>query len=886
MKQAFKKLGLLLTLLTAVLFITGCPGPNKGPKEYTVQIMIFDETADTVVTPVSYTVEAGDTLASISGFTDPTPPEGYIFKGYFKTDGTAFSKTTPIKENLTLFTLFEKVTKSTTTDTTTTTTTTKSTEQVTTTKTEVVTKNADATTTTEVEVEVHNDKTDKPISNEKSTTTTNEQEEVIYSATKKTEYDENGEFESKVETELEVTTDANGNTVTVSSSSTTTLDESGKEISSAETVTTIDNGSGTVEVITETSETAADGSVTSEIQTQIETPQEITVRDLIDRGIEAASAGRIGSAQVLFNQAYEKEPDNDEAKVYSALADLVSIATNSKMQEFFKDHLGVQNYPSNINDLISGNWLMADSYECKKQSYFYGHSLKTVTNPFPQSSYAYKVSLANSSDENAVQRYIFKYYPVTVNGKVWYVDSDDYEMVTSNLEGVTSAVFSGVSRVGWSYSFNENRYVVPDEDGEYWAYLEPEIAGENAIPYEFEGQNVKYEYSVTYLTPKFNRLEDQDWFTTEINSAETLGLLVAANVINGNSNGLNDAIDDLYSALFESDEYKSAIEKINSIKTSVALPALAVQGMGLGESEDTVAVGAAELKLIKTVLDVFKGVFEYLQSYSLDLDLSLLKTDLGMFMTEKPDEQGLNWILDNFGSYNAGIDPLGKGFLCARSGDVAAAKMAQSKATFIGIIDDMLAAYDDITAENSEYPSMITGMLEQYELAYDGAQKLKAAIQNGGLFGVPKDVKGLTAWPVPTAIDDVIGYMFVVDLKNFFTPGYFGIDKMLETTTVNNRKVPVFYNTDTDTAIETKAQMDTFLSEADSTGAGLTIKLLARDVLLGAVQSEELNDMSMMISAVPPIPVYAALIFYNFYYGGYEEEVEGIFTALVNGEMD
>ena len=77
MKQAFKKLGLLLTLLTAVLFVTGCPGPNKGPKEYTVQIMIFDATADTVVTPVSYTVEAGDTLASISGFTDPTPPEAH-----------------------------------------------------------------------------------------------------------------------------------------------------------------------------------------------------------------------------------------------------------------------------------------------------------------------------------------------------------------------------------------------------------------------------------------------------------------------------------------------------------------------------------------------------------------------------------------------------------------------------------------------------------------------------------------------------------------------------------------------------------------------------------------------------------------------------------------
>lgn len=884
MKQAFKKLGLLLTLLTAVLFITGCPGPNKGPKEYTVQIMIFDETADTVVTPVSYTVEAGDTLASISGFTDPTPPEGYFFKGYFKTDGTAFSKTTPIKENLTLFTLFEKVTKTTTTDTATTTTTTKSTEQVTTTKTEVVTKNADATTTTEVEVEVHNDKTDKPISNEKSTTTTNEQEEVIYSATKKTEYDENGEFESKVETELEVTTDANGNTVTVSSSSTTTLDESGKEISSAETVTTIDNGSGTVEVITETSETAADGSVTSEIQTQIETPQEITVRDLIDRGIEAASAGRIGSAQVLFNQAYEKEPDNDEAKVYSALADLVSIATNSKMQEFFKDHLGVQNYPSNINDLISGNWLMAEGYEIEGEGSTTGYSAVVAKNPDPTSYYYYKVS--KGKGDNSIKAYAYNYEKVTINGKDYYLEPDDAAFVNRYLSGVTSSMFG---REGFSYGwsqYTENTYVIPDENGECWATLTPEQAGENATPYEFNWQYIRFKYPQTVLLPKFNRLEDQDWFTTEINSAKTLGLLVAANVINGNSNGLNDAIDDLYSALFESDEYKSAIAKINSIKTSVALPALAVQGMGLGESEDTVAVGAAELKLIKTVLDVFKGVFEYLQSYSLDLDLSLLKTDLGMFMTETPGEQGLNWILDNFGSYNAGIDPLGKGFLCARSGDVAAAKMAQSKATFISVIDDALAAYADITAEDSEYPSMITGMLGQFEILYKGAQKLKAAIENGGLFGVPVYTTGLTEWPVPTAIDDIDGYAFVVDFKNFFTPGYFGIDKMLETTTVNNRKVPVFYNTDTDTAIGTKAQMDTFLSEADSTGAGLTIKLLARDVLLGAVQSEDLNDMSMMISAVPPIPVYAALIFYNFYYGGYEEEVEDIFTALVNGEMD
>lgn len=926
MKQAFKKLGLLLTLLTAVLFITGCPGPNTSSggnvQEYTVSIIVYKGTSGDIETK-SYKVEKGDTLASVSGLKDPTL-EGFDFVGYFKVDGTPFAKNTPITDNLVLFTKFQKTASTAAGKTTTTTTTTKSTEQITVTKTEKVTENDDNTTTAEVEIDTHNDKTNKPISNETSTTVTDENEEIVSATSEKTEFNEEGQKESVVATETITSVDDEGNKVTSTTTTTTNVDSQGKETTSTveETVTYVEDENGNTQVITEKTTTDANGVETTETYSDVQVAADSTVRDLIDQGIEAAAQGRIAAAKTFFTAAYEKDPTNDEAKVYSALADLTGIVTNAKMQAFFNDHLGVTNYPSSLNALLSGGWLQEASYEMEGEGSFGGYVLTPVDNPSNYSSYYYKVNIVKHIKEIEYDDYGNEIIPegsyrisgynlernwtkLTFKGKDYWVDPGTKEEVEQNLAGVTVNAFEnlgfGFAAIGTGYSRPKDYYyyVIPDDDGEYWARVRADDSI-TATAYVSDYEYVEnYTYPMTVRTPKFNNLENENWFTMGLNNAEALSMLVLANILNGNSDGLNDAVDDLYSTLFESDEYNSAITKINSIKNAVELPAAVVQGMELNEmlgEGETFKIGAPELKLIKSALDVLKGTFEFIQSYNLNIDLSLLKVDWSMFMADEPGEDGINWMLDNFGSYNAKIDPIANNLLGARGNGVGTAKMNQAKATFIGVIDDVIAAYDDIVAEDSIYPAAISGMLGEYAVLKDTALKLKAAIKDGGLFGIPNGLpRDATEWPVPVSMNGVTSgaYEFIIDFGKIFTPGYFSIANMFDTTASGGRTVPVIYKAGTTQKITTIAELKAMLeaaAESDdedvfTSGCSAYMNFKLRDNILTAMTSNDIvENVSFELEPRIEMNLAATLFVFNFYYGGFEDECAGFLRSMFESE--
>ena len=926
MKQAFKKLGLLLTLLTAVLFITGCPGPNTSSggnvQEYTVSIVVYKGTSGEIDTK-TYKVEKGDTLASVSGLKDPTL-EGFDFVGYFKVDGTPFAKNTPITDNLVLFTKFQKTASTAAGKTTTTTTTTKSTEQITVTKTEKVTENDDNTTTAEVEIDTHNDKTDKPISNETSKTVTDENEEIVSATSEKTEFNEEGQKESVVATETITSVDDEGNKVTSTTTTTTNVDSQGKETTSTveETVTYVEDENGNTQVITEKTTTDENGNETTETYSDVQVAADSTVRNLIDQGIEAAAQGRIVAAKTFFTAAYEKDPTNDEAKVYSALADLTGIVTNAKMQAFFNDHLGVTNYPSSLNALLSGGWLKEGSYEMEGEGSFGGYVLTPVDNPSNYSSYYYKVNIVKHIKEIEYDDYGNEIIPegsyrisdynlernwtkLTFKGKDYWVDPSTKEEVEQKLAGVTVNAFEnlgfGFAAIGIGYSHPKDSYyyVIPDDDGEYWAKVRADDSI-TATAYVSDYEYVEnYTYPMTVRTPKFNNLENENWFTMGLNNAEALSMLVLANILNGNSDGLNDAVDDLYSTLFESDEYNSAIAKINSIKNPVELPAAVVQGMELNEmlgEGETFKIGAPELKLIKSVLDVLKGTFEFIQSYNLNVDLSLLKVDWSMFMADEPGEDGINWMLDNFGSYNAKIDPIANNLLGARGNGVGTAKMNQAKATFIGVIDDVIAAYDDIVAEDSIYPAAISGMLGEYAILKDTALKLKAAIKDGGLFGIPNGLpRDATEWPVPASMNGVTSgvYEFIIDFGKIFTPGYFSIANMFDTTKSGGRTVPVVYKAGTTQKITTIAELKAMLeaaAESDdedvfTSGCSAYMNFKLRDNILTAMTSNDIvKNVSFELEPRIEMNLAATLFVFNFYYGGFEDECAGFLRAMFESE--
>ncbi len=772
MKETLKKLGLLLSSLAVILFMTGCPSPETPVEltKYTVTVYAA-ENAEAKI----FTVEEGDTLASIKDLPAPVL-DGYTFAGWFTAEKVKIETSAPIKSNLTIYAKFEKTSTAGSTKTT-------------------ETKTADGTKTVTVE--------------------------------------------------------------------TTTTDESG--------ITT---------TVTETTTTDKDGTESTQIDTDVKTSTEVTVDDLINLGIATLASDEpdITTAQAYFNAAYEKDPENDKTKVYSALSDIASIVTNSKIQQFFSDHLGITNYPSDLSTLIAGNWLSAKEYESEKSRQFSIYSAEEVTSPSSYTYYYYKArEIAPDSSEYSSAPHGYLYYKVTINGKEYYTSSKyDRDLLK---DGQTRYLFGGNSH----YYYSSYSAYKLDENGDCLVEMSASDAG-NAKAYKliYDNKPVPASYKVIWKAPVLKSLSDESWFTTQASNAMGIYYLLFANILNGNASGLDSIIDDLYSVLYESDEYKNACKKIDSIKGTVELSEKEIESFGLEEifGKSTALVGATELKLIESVLNIYKGLLEYLQCYSFNTNLSFVKdswsTILESIQAESEEESMekmnalMQYAMSLIASYNATIDPIANGFLSVRN----AKKMTASKNTFIGILTDLIAAYDSITGEDTIYPSAITETVVGGAGIREGVALLKAAITNGGQFYIPKAIFGgelPETWPTKAADSG----LYTLDCGKLFTAGQFAIENLLDMGTVagtaSSSKVPYIYKVDAEgklgAKITTAEDFASLFAEGDSEEAMVAIKVLAPQTLSEVIDLEFIPSDAMEIK----IPAMFGAMIFQFYYGGLAE---------------
>ncbi len=915
MKNTLRKLGLLVTMITALLFITGCPSPNTGSSGLEVTIYTYE--GSSTIVKKTFKVEGGDSLSTITDLKAPDyGDDAYEFLGYYTKNGTKFPETLPIQTSLELYAKVQKKTKAgdaTIQDGTITNEyEIKTADQTTGEKTEIITVvNGEKTGTSET-ITTKDDTTNQPVSSVTTSTQTDENGTTT-TTTQTTNYDSEGNVESTVKDTTIV--DTEGNTTT--STTTTTTDSNGNPVSTTNTTIVDSEGNGT----TTTQTTTVDESGNTVTNTEVEVSGELSVHEMIEQGISLLEQGNVDAAQTIFNNAYKKYPNDNEAKVYSALADLTSIATNSKIQKFFSDHLGVTNYPSTVNALISGAWLTEGTYKIEEEANFMAYDLVPVTGSIDHKEIYYKVSIVEDKIEwhldEDINDYVlmrqeqdgswvpaegvirasartFNWEKVSVDDKDYWVDPYDAYTINENFEGITHPFWgrniSGIYGYSSSGSSSYYGYVTPDEKGKYWAQLPADKAGD-ATPYEVTSEWIKYKYPVTVLAPKLKDLKDEEWFTTKIDSTQALSMLIVANIVNGNSMGLDSAIDDIYSALFESPEYESAISKINSINGPVALPSEVVEGLNLqamfGE-EQSVQVGATELKLIKSALDVVKGVFEYFQTYSFSTDLSFLKTDYSIFVEDKykgMPEEFYDWGKDNFGAYKASVDPIGNGFLSVRAPE----KMEAAKATFAGVITDIIAAYDSVTGKDSIYPDEITKNAKKVAVLRDAALALKAAITEGGKFYIPMDIVEVEpeAWPTKAGAN-----IMEIDCGKLFKAGQFAIDNLIELGEVEGAKadtVPLFYGIDDKgdlvqiTTAEEFMALFTGSEEGEDEGDDeeyndkkedpyVYLKFLLPTAASEIVELPQLAEMPPYL----PLPVNFGAFIFNFYYGGFEDKIEAL----------
>lgn len=437
----------------------------------------------------------------------------------------------------------------------------------------------------------------------------------------------------------------------------------------------------------------------------------------------------------------------DGKTAYFKLDDLKSYEQRTKGSSSITDYYKVTLDENGDYYVNSGNLSSVDTSSATAYSYYNYNGVYvnyTYTDNSSSSSYDgyYRCSITPADSDyydynnnNTISKWS-TYKQITINGKTIYGQLSDIAKYEKDTTGTTQ------------YGSNSYTYTL-DDSGDYYARIY--VSSDNRDKFSSykmyqatDWDDVEYTYTVK---TEFATLNVPSWIKDSALNNE-LSVLILANILEGNTKGLNSALDDFYSLIFESSEYKDAISKLDEITTSVKVPANVIEDFGLTDivGNTSVKLGPAELGLVKTAFNTLKATVEYFQSYNLDSDLSFLKFDWN-------DDKAIQKVFEKYLKYDASIDPLKNGFLSQRS----ASKMESSKADFAQAVSDLIAAYDDILANSGDYPTVVSDTLEKYKILRDGAEKLQAAIKNGGKFYIPSslvseeatedDLLAIDSWP-------------------------------------------------------------------------------------------------------------------------------------------
>lgn len=462
-------------------------------------------------------------------------------------------------------------------------------------------------------------------------------------------------------------------------------------------------------------------------------PSSKPYKKLLNEGIDLLLEQKYDEGVAKIKEAYNKE-QNDETKLYYALAEIATISTDSSVSNIMKNNFGVQNYPSTLNALINGEWLK----EYKRGYYEDVYTLSEV-----------------SKDEN--------YYSpecVKVSG----------DRCGWNSEGEKCYIGALLDEDNeWISCYRSDFYCVKnvrlDETGKYLVsvYSLPEnvrvqIDSTKKYKYSYDHRKrVLSDYDSSKV-PEFNVpewLKNSDRYKESLikstQTSATTSLLLWGNLVECNPNGANGLIDNIlkiFDGKFENAKKLAAsISEGNVLVPSKVISALCLEDV-LGDS--SVYVGKAELNVLISSMQILKGTFQWLSSYDLSANIASAKD----FFGENPDEWGFFRKLANTNSLkirNAGA-------------------METSKKTFIEAIEILENSYNYLVSSASSYPQAAKDEVARYgNVVLAAAEDLNKCLKNGGIFYIPNENPFETLqWNTSSS-----GNSFGIDMGKLFTAGYF-----------------------------------------------------------------------------------------------------------------
>lgn len=454
-------------------------------------------------------------------------------------------------------------------------------------------------------------------------------------------------------------------------------------------------------------------------------------KNLLNEGIDLLLEQKYDEGIAKIKEAYNKE-QNDETKLYYALAEIATISTDSSVSNIMKNNFGVKNYPSTLNALINGEWLK----EYKRGVY----------------EDVYTVSEA-PADET--------YYCVKVSGDRCDWNSDGEECWIKALLDEDNE---------WISCYRSDFYCVKnvrlDETGKYLVYVDSLPENVRAqITDSTKKYKCSYDHEKRVLSdsdsekfPDFNVpewLENSDRYNESLikstQTSATTSLLLLGNLVDCNPNGANGLIDNILKIFDE--KFENAKKLADSISEgNVIVPSKVISALGLEEvlGDSSVYVGKAELNVLISSMQILKGTFQWLSSYDLSANIASAKD----FFGENTDELGFFRKLANTNSLkvrNAGA-------------------METSKKTFIEAIEILENSYNYLVSSASSYPQAAKDEVARYgNVVLAAAEDLNKCLKNGGIFYIPNENPFETLkWNASSS-----GNSFGIDMGKLFTAGYF-----------------------------------------------------------------------------------------------------------------
>lgn len=472
--------------------------------------------------------------------------------------------------------------------------------------------------------------------------------------------------------------------------------------------------------------------------------------DYVTQGINLILRGFYDEGVAKFRTFYAENPNSNEAKLYYALAELAAVSTDESVANLLKDYLSIENYPSTMNSLISGDWLTRLPEKKHLTVYEFtenpnGYYVRCNIDESVE-TYEYRIDYLLDEDND------------WISGYTWSWDSQNGATTWTELSITGVAVPSDTGK----YMISKYNIINPDLVDDSAADTVSLPAGTKLYT---EHRKAEDKFVIGSNSSSYPLVGMSDWFKTTdaykntlikgVENAETASVALGAALLECNRNGLNDLIDDVI-AVFDNPKIEAACAAIDSMTDTITLPEIIIDTFNLTEmlGDDDIYFGKNEFNILLSALDIIKGTLQLISSYDLSINLYELLEPFGQDLQEIPDTVMVNLINTKT--------------MAARSD--AATRTAAAKASFVNALGTILDSYDAMFGEDSYYPSAVAGMATSYGDAYlPGVVSLKNAIQNGSVFYIPFE-GGMPMWTEETVINPATD--FGIDMGKLFRPGF------------------------------------------------------------------------------------------------------------------